>query len=50
MTVLALEHVTIRCTQRQRTRDFYVELLGLTEGARPVFRSAAIGSIWAGCR
>ena len=37
MAVLALEHVTIRCAQRQRTRDFYVELLGLTEGARPDF-------------
>jgi catechol 2,3-dioxygenase-like lactoylglutathione lyase family enzyme len=37
MTVLALEHVTIRCAQRQRTRDFYVELLGLTEGERPDF-------------
>ena len=37
MTVLALEHVTIRCAKRQRTRDFYVELLGLTEGARPDF-------------
>jgi len=37
MTVLALEHVTIRCAQRQRTRDFYVELLGLAEGARPDF-------------
>ena len=37
MGVQALEHVTIRCAQRQRTRDFYVELLGLTEGARPDF-------------
>ena len=37
MTVLALEHVTIRCAQRQRTRDFYVELLGLAEGERPDF-------------
>jgi catechol 2,3-dioxygenase-like lactoylglutathione lyase family enzyme len=37
MTVRALEHVTIRCAQRQRTRDFYVELMGLTEGARPDF-------------
>ncbi len=37
MAVLALEHVTIRCAQRQRTRDFYVELLGLAEGERPDF-------------
>ena len=34
MAVQALEHVTIRCAQRQRTRDFYVELLGLAEGER----------------
>jgi catechol 2,3-dioxygenase-like lactoylglutathione lyase family enzyme len=37
MGVQALEHVTIRCAQRQRTRDFYVELMGLTEGDRPDF-------------
>jgi catechol 2,3-dioxygenase-like lactoylglutathione lyase family enzyme len=37
MGVSALEHVTIRCAQLQRTRDFYVELMGLTEGARPNF-------------
>ena len=37
MGVQALEHVTIRCAQRQRTRDFYVELMGLTEGERPNF-------------
>jgi catechol 2,3-dioxygenase-like lactoylglutathione lyase family enzyme len=37
MAVQALEHVTIRCAQLQRTRDFYVELLGLTEGQRPNF-------------
>jgi len=35
--VLALEHVTIRCAQLQRTRDFYVDCLGLEEGARPAF-------------
>jgi catechol 2,3-dioxygenase-like lactoylglutathione lyase family enzyme len=35
--VSALEHITIRCAQLQRTRDFYVELLGLEEGARPAF-------------
>jgi catechol 2,3-dioxygenase-like lactoylglutathione lyase family enzyme len=35
--VSALEHVTIRCAQLQRTRDFYVDFLGLAEGARPDF-------------
>ena len=37
MGISALEHVTIRCAQLQRTRDFYVDLLGLAEGARPAF-------------
>jgi catechol 2,3-dioxygenase-like lactoylglutathione lyase family enzyme len=37
MGVQALEHVTIRCAQLGRTRDFYVELMGLTEGDRPAF-------------
>jgi catechol 2,3-dioxygenase-like lactoylglutathione lyase family enzyme len=37
MGVRALEHVTIRCGQLRRTRDFYVELMGLTEGERPAF-------------
>ena len=37
MGVQALEHVTIRCGQLRRTRDFYVELMGLTEGMRPDF-------------
>lgn len=37
MGVSALEHVTIRCTQLRRSRDFYVDLLGLEEGARPGF-------------
>jgi catechol 2,3-dioxygenase-like lactoylglutathione lyase family enzyme len=37
MGVQALEHVTIRCAQLQRTRDFYVDLMGLTEGERPAF-------------
>ena len=37
MGVQALEHVTIRCAQLRRTRDFYVELMGLTEGERPAF-------------
>ena len=37
MTVQALEHVTIRCADLRRTRNFYVDLLGLTEGDRPAF-------------
>lgn len=37
MSVLRLEHVTIRCAHLQRTRDFYVELMGLKEGDRPAF-------------
>jgi catechol 2,3-dioxygenase-like lactoylglutathione lyase family enzyme len=37
MAVSALEHVTIRCAQLKRTRDFYVELIGLAEGPRPDF-------------
>src|SRR6478752_5699865 len=37
MGVRALEHVTIRCGQLRRTRDFYVDLIGLTEGERPDF-------------
>ena len=37
MGVQALEHVTIRCANLKRTRDFYVELMGLTEGDRPQF-------------
>jgi catechol 2,3-dioxygenase-like lactoylglutathione lyase family enzyme len=37
MGVQALEHVTIRCSQLGRTRDFYVDLMGLAEGDRPAF-------------
>ena len=37
MGVRALEHITIRCGQLRHTRDFYVELMGLTEGDRPAF-------------
>ena len=37
MGVSALEHVTIRCAQLQRTRDFYVDLMGLIDGERPNF-------------
>lgn len=37
MGISRLEHVTIRCRQRQQTRDFYVALLGLAEGPRHDF-------------
>jgi catechol 2,3-dioxygenase-like lactoylglutathione lyase family enzyme len=37
MGIQALEHVTIRCAQLKRTRDFYVEFMGLTDGERPDF-------------
>ena len=37
MGAQTLEHITIRCAQLRRTRDFYVELMGLTEGDRPAF-------------
>ena len=50
MGVSALEHVTIRCAQLQRTRDFYVELMGLAMGRGPISRSGGTGSIWEGFR
>jgi catechol 2,3-dioxygenase-like lactoylglutathione lyase family enzyme len=37
MSVRALEHITIRCAQLKRTRDFYIDLMGLSEGERPDF-------------
>jgi catechol 2,3-dioxygenase-like lactoylglutathione lyase family enzyme len=37
MGVSRLEHINIRCTRLQATRDFYVGLMGLTEGPRPNF-------------
>ena len=37
MTVKALEHVTIRCARLQHTRDFYCQMIGLRDGARPDF-------------
>jgi catechol 2,3-dioxygenase-like lactoylglutathione lyase family enzyme len=35
MTVKKLEHYTIRCSDLDRTRDFYCDVLGLTVGDRP---------------
>lgn len=37
MGVSRLEHVNIRCAHTRATRDFYVDLIGLTEGPRPEF-------------
>lgn len=39
MKVRRLDHVSIGTDRLQETRDFYVELLGLTEGARPKLKS-----------
>jgi len=33
--IVAMNHFTVLGADRQRTLDFYVGLLGLTEGARP---------------
>lgn len=37
MPARQLEHYTIRCRDLERTRDFYVDLLGLKAGPRPDF-------------
>ena len=37
MTIRAIDHINIATTKLQETRDFYVEVLGLTEGDRPPF-------------
>jgi len=37
MAVDQLEHFTVRCTNLERTRDFYSEVIGLTVGPRPPF-------------
>src|SRR5690348_1085853 len=35
MALEALEHYTINCTNLEATRDFYRDVLGLTDGFRP---------------
>lgn len=35
MPVDQLQHVNIRCVDARRSRDFYVNLIGLVEGDRP---------------
>ena len=37
MPVEMLEHYTVRCASLERTRNFYRDVLGLEEGARPNF-------------
>lgn len=37
MALDRLDHYTIRTAKLRETRDFYVEVLGLAEGARPAF-------------
>ncbi|MBL6940123.1 MAG: VOC family protein [Alphaproteobacteria bacterium] len=37
MPVEMLEHYTVRCESLERTRDFYRDVLGLTDGDRPNF-------------
>jgi len=37
MAVDMLEHFTVRCTDLERTRDFYSEIVGLRVGPRPPF-------------
>lgn len=34
-----LQHVNIRCADLERSRDFYVHVLGLVDGDRPPFTS-----------
>lgn len=37
MAICALQHLNIRCADPERSRDFYVTVLGLVEGPRPPF-------------
>jgi len=37
MSLSTLDHCSIRTTQLPETRDFYVDILGLVDGARPDF-------------
>ena len=37
MPVKKLEHYTIRCSDLERTKDFYCDVLGLEVGPRPPF-------------
>ena len=37
MTIRGIDHINIATTKLKETRDFYVDVLGLTEGERPPF-------------
>lgn len=37
MALRGLDHVNINCADLERSRAFYVETLGMTDGARPPF-------------
>lgn len=39
MPLGVIQHLNIRCADAARTRDFYVDILGLTQGDRPPFAS-----------
>src|SRR5438876_6954223 len=39
MPILGFQHINTRSTNVERTRDFYVRLLGLRAGDRPPFQS-----------
>lgn len=39
MAMGALQHINIRCADVRRSRDFYVGIMGLSEGPRPPFAS-----------
>jgi len=43
MSILSLDHVNIATAQLKETRDFYCDVLGLTEGYRPAF---AVAGYW----
>ncbi len=46
MPLARLDHVNLRTADLARLRDFYVQVLGMTEGARPPF---AFGGAWLYC-
>ena len=39
MALTSLDHVTVHCADLARSRAFYVDVLGMTNGARPAFNS-----------
>lgn len=45
--LMTLDHVNIRTANLARMRRFYVDALGMTDGARPAF---SFGGAWLYCR